>query len=238
MSDTTYTRKNPSYFEQQRREMVAYIPQTAQSVLEVGCGSGSFAAYLKSQRSIRVVAVEAHATAAAAATPRVDRLICATIEDAVPQLAGERFDCAVFNDVLEHLVDPWAALRQIRPLLNDEGVVVASIPNIRYFPVLKDLVLKGRWEYQQQGVLDRTHLRFFTPESMRTLFASTGFQVHTMQGINGIPFPWKLGVLNKLFAGALTDTQFPQFACVAAKSMDNSQPTPQPPAAATLESVQ
>jgi hypothetical protein len=116
-------------------------------------------------------------------------------------------------------------LRQIHPLLHDQGVVVASIPNMRYFPVLKELVLKGRWEYQQQGVLDRTHLRFFTPQSMRDLFESTGYQVQTMQGIIGSPFPWKLGVVNKLFAGALADTQFPQFACVAAKSADKGQST-------------
>ena len=218
MSDTTYTNKQASYFEQRRQEMLAFIPLTAKRVLEVGCGSGSFAAYLKSQRSVEVVAIEAHPAAAEAARPRVDRLINANIEEAAPQLAGEQFDCVVFNDVLEHLVDPWAALSQIRPLLSDAGQVVASIPNMRYFPVLKELVLRGQWEYQQQGVLDRTHLRFFTTHSMRQLFASTGFTIQTLEGINGIKFPWKLGVLNALSGKCLQDTRFPQFACVALKS--------------------
>jgi 2-polyprenyl-3-methyl-5-hydroxy-6-metoxy-1,4-benzoquinol methylase len=217
MSDTTYTNKQASYFEQQRQEMLAYIPLTAKRVLEVGCGNGSFAAYLKSQRSVQVVAIEAHPAAAEAARHRVDRLINASIEEAAPQLAGEQFDCVVFNDVLEHLVDPWAALSQIRPLLSDGGRVVASIPNMRYFPVLKELILRGHWEYQQQGVLDRTHLRFFTTHSMRQLFTTTGFNVQTLEGINGIKFPWKLGVLNTLSGRALQDTRFPQFACVATK---------------------
>ncbi|XVJ68851.1 MAG: class I SAM-dependent methyltransferase [Rhizobacter sp.] len=218
MSDTTYTNKPASYFEQRRQEMLAYIPLNTKRVLEVGCGNGSFAAYLKSQRPVQVVAIEAHPAAAEAARPRVDELINASLEEAVPQLAVSQFDCVVFNDVLEHLVDPWAALSQIRPLLRDSGLVVASIPNVRYFPVLKDLILRGQWEYQQQGVLDRTHLRFFTTCSMRHLFASTGFTVQTLEGINGIKFPWKLGVLNALSGNALKDTRFPQFACVATKS--------------------
>jgi 2-polyprenyl-3-methyl-5-hydroxy-6-metoxy-1,4-benzoquinol methylase len=217
-SDTTYCSKQASYFGQQRREMLAYIPPMVKRVLEVGCGNGSFAAYLKSQRSVQVVAIEAYPAAAEAARPRVDELICASIEEAAPQLAGAHFDCVVFNDVLEHLVDPWAALRQVRPLLNDGGHVVASIPNMRYFPVLKELILRSQWEYQQQGVLDRTHLRFFTNSSMRQLFTSTGFEVQTLEGINGVQFPWKLGMLNRLLGQALDDTRFQQFACVAKKS--------------------
>jgi 2-polyprenyl-3-methyl-5-hydroxy-6-metoxy-1,4-benzoquinol methylase len=220
MSDTTYSYKEENYFEQQRREMLPYIPLNAKRVLEVGCGNGSFAAHLKSQRSVQVVAIEAHPAAAEKARRRVDRLIQATIEEALPKLAGEQFDCVVFNDVLEHLVDPWAALSQTKPLLSEHGRVVASIPNVRYFPVLKDLVLKGHWEYQQQGVLDRTHLRFFTAHSMRQLFTHTGFDIQTLEGINGIPFPWKLGVLNALSGQALKDTRFPQFACVATVSKE------------------
>lgn len=216
-ADTTYANKRTGYFEQRRQEMLAYIPLTAKRVLEVGCGSGAFAAYLKSQRSVEVVAIEAHPAAAEAARPRVDRLIHSSIEEATPQLAGEIFDCVVFNDVLEHLVDPWASLLRIRPLLSDSGRVVASIPNMRYFPVLKELVLRGQWEYQQQGVLDRTHLRFFTAHSMRQLFTSTGFTVQTLEGINGIEFPWKLGLLNLLTGKRLQDTRFQQFACVATK---------------------
>ncbi len=211
----SYDDKQDTYFGHRREEMAAFVPLAARTLLEVGCGGGGFAAHLKASRALHVTAIEAHPEAAAIAATRLDRVLCASIENALPQLAGAAFDCIVLNDVLEHLVDPWTVLRQLRALLGAQGVVVASLPNVRYLPVFKDYVLRGRWRYENEGVMDRTHLRFFTATSMRELFEAAGYAVERQQGINAIQVSWKFKLLDALTRGALADTQFQQFACVA-----------------------
>jgi 2-polyprenyl-3-methyl-5-hydroxy-6-metoxy-1,4-benzoquinol methylase len=216
MADTTYAAKTDNYFENTRPEMQLYIPASAQRMLEVGCGNAGFAASVKRSRPIHVTAVEGYAPAAEAAQSRVDRLLAMPLEEALPLLADERFDCIVMNDVLEHLVDPWAALRQLRPLLSPAGVVIASIPNVRYFTVFKEYLLEGQWKYQRDGVMDRTHLRFFTRKSMVDLFQDSGYAMQSIVGINGMAeFPFKFALLNWLMRNALDDARFIQFACVA-----------------------
>jgi 2-polyprenyl-3-methyl-5-hydroxy-6-metoxy-1,4-benzoquinol methylase len=215
-ADTTYAAKTGNYFENTRPEMQVHIPASARRMLEVGCGNAAFAASVKSSRPMHVTAIEGYAPAAEAAQPRVDRLLSMPLEEALPLLAGEQFDCIVMNDVLEHLVDPWAALTQLRPLLSPGGVVVASIPNIRYFHVFKEYLLEGQWKYQRDGVMDRTHLRFFTRKSMVDLFQDSGYTMQSIAGINGMAeFPFKFAVLNWLMGGSLDDARFIQFACVA-----------------------
>ena len=217
-SDTAeagYAAKGGQYYGNTRPEMQALVPSAARRVLEVGCGGASFAAALKAARGVHVTGIEAFPDAAAQAATRIDRVIAAGIEAALPQLDGEQFDCIVANDVLEHLVDPWAVLRGLRPLLRPDAVFIASIPNVRYLPVLKDYVLRGQWQYQLDGVMDRTHLRFFTQRSMRELFESSGYAVQQMQGINPVAVSWKFKALNALLGGTLGDTRFLQFACVA-----------------------
>ncbi len=216
MADTTYAAKTDNYFENTRPEMQTYIPASAKRMLEVGCGNAAFAASVKRARPMHVTAIEGYAPAAEAAQPRVDRLLAMPLEEALPLLAGEQFDCIVMNDVLEHLIDPWAALKQLRPLLSPSGVVVASIPNIRYFEVFKQYFLEGQWKYQRDGVMDRTHLRFFTRKSMVDLFEDSGYTMQSIVGINGMSgFPFKFAVLNWLMRNALDDARFIQFACVA-----------------------
>jgi SAM-dependent methyltransferase len=103
------------------------------------------------------------------------------------ELPGDEgpFDLICFNDVLEHIVDPWAVLRACRGLLADDGRVIAAIPNIQHGPTVARL-LRGRWDYEDTGVLDRTHVRFFTRATMLDLFRSTGFVVETCAGANSI----------------------------------------------------
>jgi 2-polyprenyl-3-methyl-5-hydroxy-6-metoxy-1,4-benzoquinol methylase len=216
MVDTTYAAKIESYFENTRSDMLPFIPAAAKRMLEVGCGNAAFAANVKRSRPMHVTAIEGYAPAAEAAAPRVDRLLAMPLETAVPELAGEQFDCIVMNDVLEHLVDPWAALAQLRPLLSPSGVVVASIPNVRYFPVFQEYLFEGQWKYQRDGVMDRTHLRFFTRKSMVDLFQDSGYTMQSIVGINPVAkLPFKFKLLNLLMGNALDDSRFIQFACVA-----------------------
>ena len=124
------------------------------------------------------------------------------------------FDCVVFNDVLEHLVDPYSVLEEIKKFLSPEGVIVASIPNIRHAPVLFDLVVKGNWDYAEYGVLDKTHLRFFTKASIKKMFSNSGYELIQMNGINrSVSIKGK--IISKLLIGAISDMKYIQFACLA-----------------------
>jgi 2-polyprenyl-3-methyl-5-hydroxy-6-metoxy-1,4-benzoquinol methylase len=220
MSEFSYAAKSVTYFKYGRVEMLPFVPAGARNVLEIGCGEGEFASNLKGAGpDVRVTGVEPFLAAAQVAQGRLDRVLAVDVDAALDQLAGECFDCVVCNDVLEHLADPWAVLRSLRPLLGPRGTLVASLPNMRFMPVFKDLVLKGQWTYTNQGVMDRTHLRFFTRTGMQDLFTTCGFRVRTIEGINSIDFPWKFGLLNRLVGGALSDCRYQQFACVAESSV-------------------
>lgn len=215
MNSHTYDNKSAEYFGQGRTEMLKFVPDNTRSLLEVGCGKGEFVAKLKAQRALHATGVEPYPDAAAEARQHFDVVLQSGIDDAVAQLPGCQFDCIVFNDVLEHLVDPWAVLRMVKPLLSADGCVVASIPNVRFWPVLNALFQHGEWDYADDGVLDRTHLRFFTRSTMSELFKSSGYRVELMEGINAVELPWKVALLNRLIGQRFNDSRFTQFACVA-----------------------
>ena len=215
MDQANYSIKSPGYFKHSRPEMHEFIPQTTQTLLEIGCGNGDFVRGLKAHREIHTTGVEPVAQAADFARQHFNEVLCVEANEGLNLLIGRRFDCIVFNDVLEHLSDPWETIRRCRPMLNEGGCIVASIPNIRHWPVLNSLFLGGRWDYVEAGVLDKTHLRFFTKLSINDFFTSCGYTLSTLVGINGSPLPWKIRIVNRLLGGRFDDTMFPQFACVA-----------------------
>lgn len=202
------------YFGNERREMLPFVPSDARRVLELGCGEGRFGALLKARQSVEVWGVETHPEAARAAGSRLDRVVSGDVNGIWAQLPEGRFDVVVLNDVLEHLADPDACLRQVAARLEPRGLVVSSIPNVRYFRVLWDLLFKAKWEYADHGVLDRTHLRFFTSDSIRQLYAQNGFEVVRHEGLNPSRSlkPWLLKLLGVKCAG---ETRYLQFGTVA-----------------------
>ncbi|MDQ3462570.1 MAG: class I SAM-dependent methyltransferase [Actinomycetota bacterium] len=169
------------YYGQSRPEMVELLPSGIGSLLDVGCGEGAFLDAVRARRpSVRLRGIEPEVAPAQRARDRGLDVTTGSFPGGVDP--SERFDCIVFNDVLEHLIDPWGGLRAARDLLDDGGFVVASIPNIRNLETLFALVRRGRWEYLDSGVLDRTHLRFFTRSTIFDLFDVAGYEVVTIMG--------------------------------------------------------
>jgi 2-polyprenyl-3-methyl-5-hydroxy-6-metoxy-1,4-benzoquinol methylase len=212
------------YFEQTRSEMLEFVPSNCRRALDVGCSSGGFAASLKNSRGIEVWGIEPFDSAAIQARPRLDNVIQDTFPPRVA-LPEAYFDCVIFNDVLEHLVDPESAIRYTRRVLTDDGVIVASIPNIRHFPTMWNLLVHGEWNYGESGTLDRTHLRFFTRSSIVTLFESQGYRVEKICGIK--PYFGNPNVSRRIWAiyelanlaclKKFNDAKFECFAVVARK---------------------
>ena len=214
-----YEAKPSAYFDQTRAEMLRLVPVGCRRVLDVGCGRGNFAASLKRAGVPEVWGLEPVAAAAAEAATKLDRVV-ENIFAPEAGLPSAHFDAVIFNDVLEHVPDPAAALRLARTLLAPGGAVVASIPNIRHFPTLWELVIQADWRYTDSGILDRTHLSFFTRKSIERLFTDGGFTVEKIEGINprlnGTARKWQaFQLINALTLGAIGDMKFLQFAVVA-----------------------
>ena len=164
---------------------------------------------------LEVWGIEPMPEAAAIAQGRVAKLLCGPVEAMIEQLPAGHFDCITFNDVLEHLTDPWDVLRQMRGKLADDGVIVASIPNIRHFPVVKALLKDADFCYTKQGVLDRTHLRFFTEKSIKRMLADCSYEQTQIIGLHWTPFPVVISVLNRLMRRSFDDMHYRQFAIQA-----------------------
>jgi 2-polyprenyl-3-methyl-5-hydroxy-6-metoxy-1,4-benzoquinol methylase len=172
------------YFGSDRPEMLNYIPKSTKKILDVGCANGMFATLAKQEFGAITWGIEINPEAAAIAAQNLDRVIVNDVLHALNDLPQGYFDCVVFNDVLEHLVDPYTVLTQIKKFLSPEGVIIASIPNIRHAPILVDLLVGGNWDYADYGVLDRTHLRFFTKNSIKKMFANLEYTLLKIDGIN------------------------------------------------------
>ena len=157
-------------------------------MLEVGCGTGALAeAYQRINPDVRYLAIEMSPQAAREASEigRIDHVFTgdAAIAELVDLGLSEidpSIDCLVFGDVLEHMADPWTVLARLARWVREGGQVLACIPNIQHYSVVLNL-LRGKWEYQDEGLLDRTHLRFFTLEGVRELFVRAELKVFDIQ---------------------------------------------------------
>jgi len=153
-------------------------------VLECGCDTGYVSKVLREDFDCRVTGIEINPEAAEQARAYCEQVIVADLDgfDFAERLAGERFDVILFGDVLEHVRDPWTVLERARDVLEPDGRVIACIPNIAERNVILNLIL-GRFEYRKKGLLDQTHLRFFTAESARRLLESAGYHIARIERI-------------------------------------------------------
>lgn len=143
-------------------------PGLAKKVLEIGCGTGETLAYMKRMGLAKhVTGIERSSACVGRVNPDVDAFLHMDAEQFEP---NEQYSGILLLDVLEHLVEPFVLLKRLVSCLAPNGYILISIPNIRNLGILKSLIFHGEWEYQDSGILDRTHLRFFTYASfLRTV---------------------------------------------------------------------
>lgn len=174
------------------------IPVPAGRVLDFGGGMGGTVAALKRRGHATYAAV---ADQVANSAQGVDRRFVGNLEDEAfrqRMLAAEApFDTILCLDVLEHLRDPWSVLGQLVDGLRNEGTLVVSVPNVNYIGIVGPLLMRGSWELADSGPLDRTHLRWFTAESLRDMLQAAGLEVVMFKGTTA----GKSALLNRLSLG-------------------------------------
>lgn len=187
-------------------------------VLDIGCGAGAWEPELRRRGGVTLVGVEISAEAAAAAEARYDRVVRSPSEVLDVDQLGGSFDTIIAADVIEHLVDPFTELDRWRAWCSPAGELVISTPNIRHFRVVRELVLRGRFDYVDGGgVMDRTHLRWFTQASLADALVGAGWRPQRWGNLR----TGKSGSLNQLSGYRLNGFLAPQLQVVA-KLQDRS----------------
>jgi len=188
MADELYSEKSTRYFALARTEIAPLLPDCTDRVFEIGCGAGATISWLRSIRPVRYAAgIELVPQAARQAEQSLDAVIIGNIEVSELPFAAGSFDMILALDVLEHLVDPWAVVRRLHRLLAPNGVIIASIPNVSHYSVAMPLLIRGRWSYVDEGLLDRTHLRFFTQRTAVELMSCSGLMVDKIDRTRLLP---------------------------------------------------
>lgn len=184
MKQKLYSGKTNEYFGQARQPVVEAIPPGRHRILEIGSGDGSTLIACKRQgRAEEIVGVELVESAATRSRRHLDEVHIGDVEQVLAESVEGPFDYIIAADVLEHLLDPWTVTRTLHEMLRPGGRLIATMPNVRNWRVLRDLVVLGKWNYVDAGILDRTHLRFFTAASMRSMLADADFEVMQMSSL-------------------------------------------------------
>lgn len=167
------------YYATPRHDVLAHVPRPTLRALEIGCGTGATMAELRRRGTRFAVGVEIDQAAADQARPEFDHLFVSAVEAAPFEtvIAPASLDAVFCLDVLEHLVDPWAVVKRVSPLLAPGGRLYISLPNVRNWKFVARLFWLGDFDYRDSGILDRTHLRFFTRKTASELATCGGLSL-------------------------------------------------------------
>lgn len=201
------------YFKGHRPELKPFIPKGVKSILEIGCGEGGFRTNFDDD--VEYWGVEPNSKVAFVSKEKFHKVLNGIYDDVENELPDNYFDLIVCNDVIEHMIDHDDFFEKIKSKMAKDGQMLMSIPNVRYIPNLLNLIFKKDWEYQDAGILDRTHLRFFTEKSLKNTLTRHHYQIVECQRINKVKdniftvFPQ---IVLRLLGQS--DTLYLQFACV------------------------
>ncbi|HCO66210.1 MAG TPA: class I SAM-dependent methyltransferase [Dysgonomonas sp.] len=203
------------YYSYERKELYPFMPAEIKCSLDVGCAKGVFSEKLKQEKGTETWGIEMVDGIAEIAETKLHRVLKGPFDAVYQQLPEKYFDCIFFNDVLEHMAYPDECLHQVKSKIAPGGRIIASLPNIRHIRVMIDLVWKGDWEYQESGIMDRTHLRFFTRKSIIRMFDKCGYNISRIEGVNPISPTCLTSIINKLLFNRIDDIRYSQFVVVA-----------------------
>jgi 2-polyprenyl-3-methyl-5-hydroxy-6-metoxy-1,4-benzoquinol methylase len=171
------------YFSTDRRELLHFLEDARfSSAIDLGCASGLFGRELISSRTVQACdGIELNPQAARVASEGLRKVWEGAFETVFETIPWRTYDLVVMADVLEHLAEPWQALRDLHAHTNENANLLISVPNVRHYSVVLPLLFSGRFEYQDVGIMDRTHLHFFTRLSLLKALNDTGWKVQRVR---------------------------------------------------------
>jgi methionine biosynthesis protein MetW len=154
------------------------VPERSR-VLDIGCGTGVLMDLLQKSKGVDIVGIEPNAERAEVSRRKGFIVFDGYVSTETLEPLGQ-FDVILLADVLEHLPDPYSMLSTIKPYLKSDGRLVVSVPNVAHWSVRLNLLF-GRFDYQSYGIMDATHLRWFTDKGIRLLLTESGYKIETIQ---------------------------------------------------------
>lgn len=202
--------KKRKYYESNRSEMLQFISKRPVKAIEFGCGHGEFLKSLQTKYNCETWGVDMDEQSVKIASENVDNVLHGDAYKKIEKLPENYFDYIICNDFIEHLHSPGLFFNKLKKNLTDDAVLICSLPNIRYWrQFLKYFFLKD-WKYKDSGILDRTHMRFFTKKSMKRSIKEWGFEIEKVKGINPVktPFFYFFNLLTLNFIGDMRCMQY------------------------------
>jgi len=211
-----YAGKPTVYFTNPRVDFVDKLPHDPTArVLEVGCGNGATGAMARRRgRAGHYAGIELFPGAADDARMVLSEVLVGDVERIDLPWPAASFDALILSEVLEHLVDPWAVLAKLERFVRPGGLVLASSPNVAHWRVVRELI-RGRFDLADSGVFDRTHMRWFTPDTYAEMFANAGFEVVHVGPVT--PFSERTRIVSALTGGRLDHLFMAQISIEAVK---------------------
>lgn len=214
-------KKEKTYFDHARREVLPYLPPRIERLMELGAASGATYSLIKQEfPEVWGYGIELDPIAAKRACEVFDIVKTDFIENIEfeKEIAPASLDVILCLDILEHLVDPWAVVKRLTPLLRQGGRLIISVPNVRNFKFLMGVLFSGDFRYKDAGILDKTHLRFFTFETAMELATCGGLKPFKLVGAQTYkPFSAKW-ILKYISFGGLESINQKQVLAIAEKS--------------------
>jgi 2-polyprenyl-3-methyl-5-hydroxy-6-metoxy-1,4-benzoquinol methylase len=204
------------YYDGKRLDIIGFIPKDKKTYLDIGCARGGTLKLLKDNcknKDLELWGVEYFKDAFEEAKKigSENKVFLGSGEENLINLPDGHFDVILCLDVLEHMAYPENFLRDMKAKLKDDGVLISSLPNVRYFTNLFNLIFKKDWKYIDAGILDYTHLRFFTSKSILRMYKNLDYKVSSHFGINPFRWRWFSFIVDILTLGFFRDTKYVQF---------------------------
>lgn len=215
MQNTAFLEKDAHYYVRFKHWMLPFIADGDNVIMDLGCASGIMGRkLLESGKASEVYGVEIFEEAASEAGSIYRKVHVGDIEEMHLEY-NQDFDYIICGDILEHLKNPYEVMSRVFTWLKPGGKVLICLPNVRHYSVLTELIFKGQWKYADAGIMDKTHLRFFTRRSTMQMVEDAGFKVfHSSMVVEGP----KKNFFNKLTFGLFDEFLASQSFCCAQKS--------------------
>jgi 2-polyprenyl-3-methyl-5-hydroxy-6-metoxy-1,4-benzoquinol methylase len=217
----SYKQKERAYFTNIRFDLIALIPKNANArILELGAGGGDTLVAIKSEGLAKeVVGIELNPLPGSNQEhSSIDKFLFGNIETMDIPFGEGYFDAIICGDVLEHLIDPWAVVEKATKYLKTGGLLITSIPNIRYYGAMFEIFGRGNFRYTEHGLFDKTHLRFFCRKDMVRLLSIAKMEVSTVYPIFELLPDSRIRTLNRITFGLFEEFLSMQFVIVTKKT--------------------